>query len=368
MLEEFFKRLKTKCISVRSGSNWWIGFVILSVFPLSVHAEDKWRELVREIQVASTKNDWDTAIELLKRAQSIACGATRIADENLCVDTLSTIGWIYSSRGMMPEAVPYYEEAYRSRISKFGQYHVKTLGLCANYGGALIESGRAGEAEKVLLPCVEEKNDVDVLTQNSAYLQLALALASQHKFEDGETLIRKLMVRLERRSLQETPEYADALYAISINIQKQNGGRFREAIKILEETLSLSEKVHGTESERYARFEGDLAELLLIIGRVDESEKHARHGLEVFQKKFGKDHPRTAAAEYVLGKVLLYKGDYEAAENSFEDVYKIYVNIFGSQNQYLKDVQWYLIQALEKQGKEKEARKFEQKNRMWVFR
>lgn len=352
----------------RNCCKWLIGLTVLAVFPVSGYAEDKLGQLAQQAQAAIQKQEWDTALNLLNQARSLTCGAPRIVDKNRCADSLATIGWVFSSRGMTPAAVPYFEEAYKYRLSILGQYHAKTLLLCANYGVALIESGKAEEAEKVLLPCAEEINGVDVLTQTDSYYQLSTAYAYQHKFEDGEALMRRLMSKLERRSLRETPEYAGALAELAKNVQKQKGGRYVEAAGILEEALAVGEKVYGRESERYARWEGDLAELLPGFGRVEEAERRAKHGFEVMKKIFGEDHARTAAAAFVLGKILLYKGEYQEAETILREVHRIFVKIFGPRNQYLKDPQSYLILALERQGKEKEARRFERQNGMWVFR
>jgi tetratricopeptide (TPR) repeat protein len=348
-----------------------LGFIFLACIaaPSLSIAQDGYQELFQKAVSASNRNQFDEALSLLEQARQIACEPSGVKNEFRCHDVLYEIGVAYGMKGDKPQALPYLRKGYEYRVKDLGQYHWRTLIACGDLGYALTETDQASEAINILTPCIEEKNDLDVLTQAKAYLSMATALGMQRKFVDGEAVIRKFMAKLERRSLYESTEYFESLEMLAMHLQKiDRGARLREAEAVFRKALLLSEKLFGKDSMRYANTEAHFAEYLINLKEYQEAESLARHAIEVAEHNKRGNHVNASAYSYYLAQILIGKGEYQEAEALLKSAHANYKQIFGSRSQYLDDMQYYLVLTLEAQGKYDEARKFERQNRMWVFR
>ncbi len=307
---------------------------------------------------------FDDALMLAKQAEALVCGQ----ESDQCITTLGVIGVAQARKGNQLLAIPYFEKSYNYLLRNLGQYQWKTLKHCANLGSLLVETGKVESAVQLVTPCAKELNDVDVMDQIGPYLVLSQALQGQKRYEDAEKTDRDLMRRLERRSLQETEEYADALTSLAFNLYFQKRIKGHEgAIEVSYGALAIREHLSGKESEKYAKTEGDLTELLLEVGDDPEGEKHLRHALTVMERLNGAQHPRTAHIAFTLANFLMKAERYSEAEEIYKEVHAAFIFANGRDDPNLVNVHGMIVRCLEAQGKEKEARKFERDNKMWVI-
>ena len=72
-------------------------------------------------------------------------------------------------------------------------------------------------------------------------------------------------------------------------------GRYSEAAKVAEETLTVAEKTFGPEHPYMATSLNNLASVYHSQGKYAEAEPLYKRALKIREKAFGKDHPFVAA-------------------------------------------------------------------------
>jgi CHAT domain-containing protein/Tfp pilus assembly protein PilF len=109
-------------------------------------------------------------------------------------------------------------------------------------------------------------------------------------------------------------------------------GRYQEADTLYRRSLSIFERVAGSEHPEVANTLGELANLLRTVGRFPEAEQANRRVLRIFEKAYGPDHPRIARTLNNLGAVYGTQGRYSEAEPLYRRALAMYERTLGPED------------------------------------
>ena len=100
--------------------------------------------------------------------------------------------------------------------------------------------------------------------------------------------------------------------------QFYNQGKYREAIAIAQRSLTIREKVLGTEHPLVASSLNNLAALYQSQGNYPAAEPLFKRSLSIIEKAFGSEHPLVASSLNNLAALYQSQGNYPAAEPLFK--------------------------------------------------
>ncbi len=277
-------------------------------------------------------------------------------------------------QGLVRDAEPYAKEALvlAKRLSQ-GQpvIYLQYLDICSNLGFALMNQEKLSESEAVLRECLPAESEGE---PSEAEVQVSSGLAEvlriQKKYSEAESLIRKVLDKLNRAGVSSSVSSAKMLAYLGPIIQRQSrgGNRLVEAEAVLRQALAIYQKLVSTEEFRYLYVEQSLAHVLLEKRQLEEAETLIRHVAANISQQFGPSHVQTALANAELAMIYSAQGRYNEAEPLLKMAHLAYKKAFGNTSSFTVDVQALLVDNLKKQGKNREAQKFERANGVWVVR
>ncbi len=159
-------------------------------------------------------------------------------------------------------------------------------------GAALVELGRAEEAEPVLRAAIAEREELPARGRN---LEIA----------------------------EDLDELSIALDAL---------GRLEESEAAVYRAFELRLPTLGPDHPGVASSYNNLAVIQRQLGKLDQAEGNYEKALAIRIPALGKEHPETADTLNNLGGLLYYRGRYAEAVVAFEEVYAIYTRLYGAEH------------------------------------
>jgi|GEM_PF-1099764 len=184
----------------------------------------------------------DKALPLYKRTLEKQ-KANLVADHPDILQTMNNLAIAYQEAGQLHEALPLLEESLEKRKEKLKPDHPDTLQTMYNLVRAYKADGRIKEAETLLLDAFESARDrfglADRRTQT--YVRdLADCYAEMKQPEKAEPIWRGLMAFWKQKEGADSPEYAEELANLGMNLLQQQ--KPVDAEPFLRECLLLFEK------------------------------------------------------------------------------------------------------------------------------
>jgi tetratricopeptide (TPR) repeat protein len=271
-----------------------------------------------------------TAREILdKGAERID---TELADQPEVQATLmDTIGSVYKSLGLYPEANGLLARALEGRLDLYGEgdlqvagsktHLAEVLGLLADYDSAETMYRDALNTQRRSL----HSEDPEVA---ETLLELAHVVSLQGKYGAAEPLIRESLEI--RRALYGDRHLtvAKSLEDLGMNLFDQ--GQLDNAEPLLRDSVKMRRSL--LDNRPYPELADGLNNLGLLLyekGDLSGAEQYWRESLEMNRALYGEDHPYVAVSLNNLAFLYHYKGDYDAAEPIFREVVEMRKRLLG---------------------------------------
>ncbi len=143
--------------------------------------------------------------------------------------------------------------------------------------------------------------------------RLAAYLQDQRQYDEAETLLEQCLSMAERLQGPDSEMTTVALNNLAALHQAQ--GHYAEAEPFLQRCLETMERRLGPDHVNLATPLGNLAELHNAQGRHADAEPLYRRSLEIAERHWGPEHPETAAARVKLMQFHLMQGQQAEAES-----------------------------------------------------
>lgn len=226
------------------------------------------------------------------------------------------------------------------------------------YGARLErELGHPALAEALLRDARNtlERQPSTVETQALARLadaEYAGILSRSGRYGEAETLLRKLLARVEEALGREHPEYS--VCAISLAGVLDGQGKYIEAERMARDATAILAKTRARDPT-YGASLNVLATVLSAQGKYIEAERTLRDSLHVKSMALGSEHPSYGSSLHNLAHVLAAQGKYAEAEAILRDALALREKVLGRQHpDYCGSLQ-SLALLLSKQGRDSEA-------------
>ena len=269
---------------------------------------------------------------------------------------LATIGTVYQTLGLYPQAQKLLEKSIEIRRAVLGPKNPELLSSLNELARVLRQQGQLTAAEKVLADAYA--TDVSALGPEhpvtlACMIEMADVLHEQGRLSESEKLRRETL-EIQKRVLG--PEHPDTLTTMS-NLGSALGeeGRLPEAEAQLRETLDLRRKVLGVDHPETLRTAYVLASYLANDNHLDEAEKLLRDTLELRQRVLGDKHPDTLNTMDSLASILQMEKHYDEAEKLRRTVLEVQESVLGPENSSTLFTMSELANTLSVQHRNKEA-------------
>jgi tetratricopeptide (TPR) repeat protein len=270
-----------------------------------------------------------TAREILDK------GAERIDTElvdqpEIQATLMDTMGTVYTSLGLYPQAIRLVDQALDKRVELFGRQHPEVLRSLNHLGEVQILQADYESAEKNLREALQAEREQygDISTEVAGTLfNLADVLTRMGKYVEAEAPIREsLAIRQALYGVTHT-EVAHSIEALGLNLFDQ--GNIDEAISELRRALAMYRELHDERHPTIPQAIGNLAYVLAEAGELQEVESLYREALAMQRILHKEAHPELATALNNLGSVLAQRGDLEGAEAAYQESLEIMRELLG---------------------------------------
>lgn len=265
-----------------------------------------------------------TAREILDR------GARRIefelTDQPEIQSTLmDTMGTVYRSLGLYPQARALLERGLETRRGLFGTAHPAVARSQVNIAELLGVQAEFDQAETLFLEAIqtleasEQANDGEIAMARQG---LAQVYSLEGNFSAAEEQLLQA-IDLQRTEFgSRSLDLARSLDQLGMELAFQ--GRADEAEPLLRDALAMRrELIPGGIHPDLDDSLNNLAVFLYEQGRYEDTERLFRESLEMKRQLLGEDHPDYGQGLNNLAFVLHDQGEYEEAENLYQRALEI---------------------------------------------
>jgi serine/threonine protein kinase len=203
---------------------------------------------------------------------------------------------LYDEMARYPDSEPLHREALALYPKVHGPFSRRTLGAQCNFGLLLYDQGRAVEAEAQLRATLATMEAH--LPPDDAYLLnckqgLGTALMDQKRYADAREHIEEVFRRSEARQPERATTAAQAMgnLALIAHLEKDHA----RALELYDAVLERFARVYGPDHWRIGHAQDARADVLLALGRTQESRETRELAHRLYVGAFGADHPWTLA-------------------------------------------------------------------------
>jgi eukaryotic-like serine/threonine-protein kinase len=269
---------------------------------------------------------------------------------------LATIGNVYETLGLYPQAQKLLEKSVELRRRELGPKHPDLLSSVNDLARVLREDGRLGVSENLLRDTLATdrlvlgpENPVTL----SCMIELANVMHDEGRLPESEKL-RRDTLKVQNRVLG--PEHPDTLRSMNnLGYTLGEEGRLSEAEVLLRQTLDIRRKVQGPDHPETLRTAYDLATYLGYDNHLDEAEKLQRETLDLRRRVLGDGHPDTLATMDSLASILQSETHYSEAEKLRRNVLDMQRSVLGPEHPSTLYTMSEMANTLSVQGRYKEA-------------
>jgi tetratricopeptide (TPR) repeat protein len=214
-----------------------------------------------------------------------------------------------------------------------GDEHASTLWVSYQIAFCLFTMERLEEAEELIRKVVEAQgrvlrgDDDDVL---SAYKLLGDILRMQHKTEEGEKILKRLLALNENENGPEHRRTLGIQWSLATNLHDQK--RYSEAEELSRSVLPIMKEVLGEEDDVTLQTLNMLSGALVEQRKWAEAEDILSELITKSTTTRGKHHPDTLVYQYNFTLCLVEKESFDEAEKMLREVVAAQEKIIGKEH------------------------------------
>jgi eukaryotic-like serine/threonine-protein kinase len=217
-------------------------------------------------------------------------------------------------------------ETWQARLRLLGPEHRDTLRSRQTYAAALMEGGRAQEAEPIEREVLRVRERVlgpDDYDTIDSFGTLGQVLMARGASAEAELLFRKALTGLRRNGWADRQDGIICIKELAMARLEQ--GDPVEAEKLLEEVHPRAIQKLGPDHLLTLHIQRVLVRALAEQGRLDEAEALCRETLNArLHAKANQESYGTARTLLLLGRVLVEKGQLDEAEPHLQEALRVF--------------------------------------------
>lgn len=270
----------------------------------------KGRYFLAEVYLQATKQEYE-ALDAKNDVNYFRC--------------IATLGLLYDNMGRYSKAKEFTQEALDLRKENLGEGLAYAASL-NNLAVLQLNLGEYNEAEKKL----EKVAQIQSAHRDEFPMPYAITLNNQAllyqamgRYEEAKAKLEKVLPIAKEALGENDDTYLQLLTNQAFLFQEM--GNYDEAERTYKKAIDTQEsrlKIGKKNDPIYAHMLNNLASLYMIIGKEDKVEDLLQRSLEIYQSKYGEQHPATASAERDLGNFYRYKEQYEKARPLLKSAYE----------------------------------------------
>jgi len=269
---------------------------------------------------------------------------------------MDTMGTVYTSLGLYPEAARLVDRSLVKRRALFGNEHHEVAASLAHLGEVQTLNADYVAAEKNLRDSLRVRrvlfgNLSDEVADSAT--SLADVLQKQGNFDGARGMILEALGI--RRELHESPHETIAASLEDLGLNYYDQGQYSDAGHSLKNAVAMRRQLHGDAHPSLAEAINNLAFALEDLGEMAEAEALYVEALEMKRRLLGDRHPEVGSGLNNLAYILRERGDFEAAELSFREALAIYEESFGEEHPDVAVIRGNLANIMYAQGETSEA-------------
>jgi len=274
-----------------------------------------------------------TAREIMER------GADRIEAElaeqpEIQATLMETMGTVYATLALYPQAKSLLERALELRQSLFGETHLEVARTWDRLGQVLTRLADYDPAEKALstaLSLRQQLHGKDDLEIAESLTNLAELHASKGEFDEAAPLLQQALEMRISIVGDEHMEVAQSLERLGLNMFDQ--GDYASAEAMLRESIAMRRKLFGGQPHpQLAEGLNNLGLVLMEAGNIKDARLMYQEALDINQRILDEFHPTIAVNMNNLALLYHDSGDFDAAETMYRDVIEIREQSLGSEH------------------------------------
>jgi serine/threonine protein kinase/tetratricopeptide (TPR) repeat protein len=232
------------------------------------------------------------------------------------LSTMNNLATAWQSLKRDDDAIELYREALEACRASIGEEDPRALRTMGNLGTAYRGQKRPDAAEPLFERALELTRRLlgddhsDTLTH---MINLATVREDMGKRDEAAILFREAVELSAARHGEDHPLTCSARNNLAGTLFDRNQPN-AEVEQLLRSALAGRRKWLGSSNRETLTTLSNLAAVLKVEGRLEESEELAREALEHWRAAQGYEHPETLDAERLLGSVLSARGRFSVAE------------------------------------------------------
>ncbi len=236
-------------------------------------------------------------------------------DDHARVEALRSIAYALRQLGHAEQARQLIEAGLNSRIRSEGELHNETANSFSDLGIMALQDGEFDEAHRLLHKAVAISEQLpaderDDFTHGFALLHIGLSYISTGEFADGKPYVERA-VTIYRDILPDPHAHRASANSMMGHILAGLNDHTL-ALDYFKLAVAQFSAVLGSDNFRTAIEQGNVAECLLGLNKIEEAQTWAMKSFAVINERYA-DTPQAAFAHYLLGKLAWRTGAREEA-------------------------------------------------------
>ncbi len=282
-------------------------------------------------EVYRSLRDYVRAEPLLKRALEIDEKALGL-DHPDTAWLLNNLGELYRATGDYAKAEPLLKCALEIDEKTLGPDHPDTATARDNLAALYYSMGDRGKAEALLQPALKIREESpgpenDDLAKISSLGKQVTELSQGGKYDDAIPILQQILELAEKKLGPNHLGTATALSALAELYSLKSD--YAKAEPLLKRALKINEKERGPDHPDTATALNSLAVLYRSLRDYAKAEPLFHRALQIREKALGPNHSNTAQALNDMGELYRSMGDYAKAEPLFQRALQIRVKTLG---------------------------------------
>jgi len=247
----------------------------------------------------------------------------RGGDPAMLLRTMGNATNCYKDLGQYDKANDMARRSLAIAIQTYGPADTKVFPFVFNLGVIAKNQKHFAEAEeffKRALPLsdADPAADVRMANQSKTLSELGDLYREEGRFDEGETLLLKSRTLLEQSGadVARSPAYSDILDNIAYLYAAT--GRYGEAIKVYDQTLTINHAIFGEDHPNTAAVSNNMGQAYQAISRYSEAEAIFKKSLAIYEHMFGPESPKVAHALDEIANLYLSVGRFAEATGLWE--------------------------------------------------